>query len=109
MKLLTGHEPFEEILAITATGEQVYLSASAMSLILDAIAKMQFSTEAIQRLGDALECESVDYEDAKSAVIAQSLFELSSPEINGLLTAERCVELIAALEAPDLSSSALLD
>ena len=100
MNQLTGYETVEEILAIRATGRQAYLSASAMILILNAVAKRQLSTEATQQLVDVLECEYVVYEDAKSAVIAQSLFELSSPEINGQLTEERCAELIAALEAP---------
>jgi len=106
MKRLTGREPFEDILALISTEGRVYLSASAMCLILDAVAKKRFSTETIQQLADALECESVDYEDVKSAAIAQSLFELSSPEINGVPTEERCAELIAALQAPDSSPSA---
>ena len=100
MKRLTGHEPFEEILELIATEGQVYLPASAMVFILNAVAKGQFSTETIQQLADALECECIEYEDSKSAVIAQALFELSSPEINGLPTEERCAELIAALQAP---------
>ena len=103
MKRLAGHETVEEMLAIIATGDQVYLSASAMSMILNAVAKKQFSIETIQQLADALECESVDYEDAKSAVIAQALFELSTPEVNGLLSEERCAELIAALDIPNES------
>jgi hypothetical protein len=99
MKRLTGHEPLEDILALISTEERLYLSAAAMCLILDAVVKKRLSTETIQQLADALECESVDYEEAKSAVIAQSLFELSSPEINGLPTEERCAELIADLQA----------
>jgi len=101
MKRLTGHEPFKELLALIKTGEKVYLSASAMSAILNAVASEACEAETIQRLADALEGESVDYEDAKSGIIAQALFELSSPEINGAATLERCAELVAALEVPD--------
>jgi hypothetical protein len=104
MKRLTGNEAFGEIFTTIESGEQVYLSASAMAIILNAVVKKEYATETIQKLADALECESVGYEDSKSAVIAESLFELSSPEINGVLTLERCMELIAALESPDSSN-----
>jgi hypothetical protein len=101
MKCLTGHEPLEVVRAIIATGGRVYLSASAMSVILNAAANKEVAPEIIQQLADSLECECVDYEESKLAVIAESLFELSSPEINGMVTQERCAELIAALASPD--------
>lgn len=100
MKRLIGNEPFEDILTMVAEGP-LYLSASAMILILNAVTKNEYSAETIQRLADALECESVKYEDSKSELIAQSLFELSSPEINGVLTQERCQQLATALQSSD--------
>jgi hypothetical protein len=100
MKLLTGNESFEDMFILLSEG-QIYLSASAMSLILKTIAKKKYPDETIQRLADALECESVYYEESKSEVIAQSLFELSSPEINGVLTLDRCEELTKALQSSD--------
>lgn len=100
MKRLTGNESLEELQALTSGGK-VYLSASALSVLLNAFANSEFGIETVQQMADALECESVDYEEAKSAVIAQVLFELSSPEINGVATQERCAELIAALEGAD--------
>ncbi len=104
MKRLTGNESLEELHALT-TREKVYLSASALSVMITAFANNECRIETIQQMADALECESVDYEEAKSAVIAGALFELSSPEINGAATQEKCAELIAVLQAPDSPSS----
>jgi hypothetical protein len=100
MKRLTGKESLEELQSLT-TKEEVHLSASALSVILTAFANNDCGIETIQQKADALERESVDYEEAKSALIAQALFEFSSPEINGVVTQERCAELIAALKVAD--------
>jgi len=100
MKQLTGYEPFEEVVGFIESGERVYLSASALSTMLKAVAFQNNCADDIQRIADVLECESVEYEDAKSALIAHALFELSSPEINGVTTPDRCAELAANLDAP---------
>ena len=100
MTKLTGHEPLEELLRFIESGQGVYLSASAMSTILSTVASHKLCAEVVQRIADVLECESVEYEEAKSGVIAQTLFELSSPEIHGTMTPERCAELAAGLAAP---------
>jgi hypothetical protein len=101
MKHLTGHESLEDILKLAADGEQMLLSASAMEIILRSVATKKLTAESAQRLADALECEFVDYEDFKAETIAQALFELSSPEINGGVTQSRCMELVANLVVPD--------
>jgi len=97
MKHLTGHETLEDVSKLVAQGERILLSSSAMKIILKSLIAKEITAEKAQHLADVFECELVDYDLFKSQEIADILFELSSPEINGVVTPERCIELIAKL------------
>jgi hypothetical protein len=94
---LSGRETPDDVLKYAATGHLMHLSASAMEIILKSVAAKEITTESAQLLADALECEFVVYEDFKAGAIAEALFVLSSPEINGLVSPERCIELVKNL------------
>lgn len=80
---ITGDETRDELKMKCVELRRVSLGASALIRVIDRFLEGKLSATELQELGDLLESDYVDYEDSNGdGVIAQVLFEMSSPEVN---------------------------
>jgi hypothetical protein len=95
MLRLSGEESrhrVQELRATAAKGGEgnVVLTREALARILERHASGELATEELTELASELEAnDEIDYEPDAEAAIADVLFELSTPEINGMPTIER--------------------
>lgn len=99
MKHLTGLESIEEIREAFRNNCSLMLSATALRTLLSKFIAGEVSTATIVEITDEFEHERVDYEPGKQKLIAEVLFEISTPEINGRLSVNRSKELIEKLSS----------
>jgi hypothetical protein len=100
MKTINGQEDLNELLAAvqTAAKEIWLLPASALVNLLSRFSKGEMTAEEMTGLADALEMnEAVIYEQSHKEHIADVLFILSNPEINGAITPLSVTTLICRL------------
>ena len=93
MTSISGNETLVE-LREHLTGRvdtDIALSRSALSQFVGRYLKNELTDVELQEIGDLLEM-TVDYEEESEGVIAQVLFEISSPEANGGINRERASE-----------------
>lgn len=105
MMELTGKETSDEIRDLLFESE-VLLTRKAMIQIIYDRCHETFDPEGIHAITDMLECEAFYYETGYESVIADVLFELSTPEINGAITKQKCLSLIERLSRmPDAKTA----
>lgn len=97
MVVLTGKETPEQITETVKTFD-VLLSASALRYFLKNFTAGRLEIQSLISICSELEHESVIYEPGRRQLIASILFEISSPEINGFVSIQRCVQFIRELE-----------
>jgi len=100
MKTISGQEKLNELLANVQTpaAETWLLPTSALVNLLNRFLKGEITAEKMTALADALEMnEAVVYEQPRKDVIADVLFVLSNPEINGPITLANATALISRL------------
>ena len=98
MKTLTGLEAASDIRIALLDHGSVVLNTSALRVMLEAFNLGRLDAKSVEQIADELERDSVVYETGKEVLIASILFDLSSPEINGKLTSERCTQILATLK-----------
>lgn len=95
---ISGTENVRELQLLRQSAKQLVLSKAALSQFVDRFLRNDLTESELQEVGDLLEGEPVDYEDdSPDRVIAQILFEMSSPEVNGPVNraaAERWSEML---------------
>ena len=102
MRAITGNEQLEELSSNLQTfdTEAWLLPRSALVNLLNRFLKDEISADYVEKYADVVEFnEAVIYEPAGKKIIAECLFLLSAPEINGLLTHEYATTLIRRLVA----------
>lgn len=79
------------------------LAITDLKSLLERFQRSEVNPEDLQEWADAIEGRNdlVDYENPFSEVIAEVLFQLSTPEINGELTSQKAKELIETLNAAE--------
>ena len=92
-----GNESIEEVRRVIDGGMVVYLSKDAVANFIKRYYSGSLDSESLVAVANELEREPVVYIDDKSRGIASALHELASPEINGEITKERVVEIMALL------------
>jgi hypothetical protein len=97
MRHLTGLESIAEIREAFRNNSFLMLSATALCTLLSKFVAGDVSTATIVELTGEFEHERVIYESGKEKLIAEILFEVSTPEINGELSANRSKELVEKL------------
>lgn len=73
-----------------------HLTASALGRFVERFLENELTPSQLEEIGDLLESEAVTYDDDDGS-IAQVLFEMSSPEVNGPvndLAAQRWLEIL---------------
>jgi hypothetical protein len=76
--------------AAKAREGNIVLTREALARILERHASGELAAEELMQLANELEAnDEIDYEPNAEAIIADVLFELSTPEINGMPTIER--------------------
>ena len=81
---ITGEESLGELKAKYVLEPRLSLPATALISFIDRFVQGQLTAGQLQELGDFLESEGVDYLEGKDeGIIAQVLFEMSTPEANG--------------------------
>lgn len=101
MQAISGHEELSELLAKlrASIAEPWLLSSSALVHLLNRFLTGEITAEDVETLADALEMnEAVTYEQPHGQIIADVLFVLSNPEINGPLTQANVTTLIQRLK-----------
>lgn len=95
---VSGAENVLELQSIRQSARQVILTKAALAQFVERFLRNDLTNVELQEVGDLLEGEPVDYEDdSNERVIAQILFEMSTPEANGpidRLAAERWIEML---------------
>jgi len=102
MKTISCREQLSELVAKlrTSDSELYFLPSSALVNLLNRFLTGEIVANDIETLADALEMnESVTYEETRKQIIADTLFVLSNPEINGFLNPANAKTLIHRLEA----------
>lgn len=94
---ITGNEPLETLRALAQSNSRIVLGRSALTKFLTAFVESRIDANTLTEIACLLECESVEYEAEQEAIIAQVIFELSSPEINRPISLKLCSHLISAL------------
>ena len=103
MIAITGEEQPDEILKLRRTGSarsigHLLLTKRALGRMLARCEAGELQSAELVEIANQLEArDEVDYERGAERVIADTLFELASPEINGELTPTRCRDLIRRL------------
>jgi len=95
---ISGTENVLELQSIRQSARHVILTKAALAQFVQRFLRNDLTDLELQEVGDLLEGEPVDYEDdSNDRVIAQILFEMSTPEANGQidrLAAERWTEML---------------
>lgn len=95
---ISGAENVLELQSIRQSARHVILTKAALAQFVERFLRNDLTDLELQEVGDLLEGEPVDYEDdSNDRVIAQILFEMSTPEANGpidRLAAERWIEML---------------
>ena len=104
MATLTGNENATQIEALRslraqgAVQEPLVLTRRALARMIERYGTGEITTAELVRLANSVEAvDGVDYEAGAEAEIAQVLFELAAPEINGEVSYERSQKLLAQL------------
>ena len=95
MYILSGSESADNIRQVIHEHGLAMLSVACVGVLLKKFSSGQLDAATILQIADELENDAVIYERGKEEIIATILFELSSPEVNGPLTLQRCSELIS--------------
>jgi hypothetical protein len=102
MNAINGHENLSELLAELLNPNPIItwiLPSSALVNLLQRYLADEIAAKDIETLADALEMnEIVVYEQTHEEIIAETLFILSTPEINGRLTHSIAKTLIQRLK-----------
>jgi len=81
---IVGNESHHELESKRRVSERLVLTKGALSKFVSRYLDGQLTGSELQQFGDQLEGEPVDYDDeSPERVIAQVLFEMSAPEVNG--------------------------
>jgi hypothetical protein len=102
LPVLSGNEHRADVVAMRRSaakgGDHILVTRQALARILDRHLSGAMTAADLVEIANELESnDEVDYEGDGEAVVAQVLFELASPEINGPLTPERSRALRGAL------------
>lgn len=104
MWVVTGDESLEQLKVARTRYRRLSLGAPALIRFVDRFTRGALTVTEVQELGDLLESDSVDYLDTNSeGVIAQVLFEMSTPEVNGEIdeqAAERWRRMLSLTRSP---------
>lgn len=98
MTIVSGDETLVDLRKHLAgrVDTDIALSRSALSQFVERYLNSELTEAELQEIGNLLEM-SVEYNERSEEVIAQVLFEISSPEVNGEITRERASEWKAML------------
>jgi hypothetical protein len=95
---ISGHESLTELQWKRQSYARLVLTREALLRVIGRFLSDSLTASELQEFGDLLEGEPVDYDDeSEDRVIAQVLFEMSSPEINGAIdhgAAARWIEML---------------
>lgn len=95
---IDGHEILADVQSKRRSSRRVVLTRAALSRFVLRFLEKKLTAAELQEFGDELEGEPVEYDDESGdRVIAQVLFEMSAPEINGdvdRVAAERWLEML---------------
>jgi hypothetical protein len=108
---LDGNESRDTVAALRRAarhgGEQILLLRPALLRLLDRHQAGEVTAAELAALADELEAnEEVDFEEGAERLIGSVLFHLSTPELNGDLTADKVRVLRAALDSGDAAALA---
>jgi len=83
----------------TIGAPSVSFRAESLALALMRFLKSEVNATDLEQWCEALEGnDAIEYEEGHQQVISSILFEVSSPDINGPLTLEKCIEMLAKLK-----------
>ncbi len=86
---ISGNEQSDDLLVKVDSGDSYTADAHAVSRFVARYLADELNAQDLEQIGDALEHESVEYVGPGSdGIIAQVVFEMSSPEIKGPITKE---------------------
>lgn len=105
MRSITGNETVSELSAllkeIRVPGE-IGLSGAAVIQFIDRFLTGDLSVEQIVGIADLLEVnEAIEVGEADRLAVAEALFQLATPEINGQMTQRRAQDIRAMLVAKE--------
>ena len=98
MTSISGNETLVDLREhlVGCVDTDIALSRSALSQFVARYLNGELTESELQEIGDLLEM-TVEYEDGNQGLIAQVLFEVSSPEVNGQINQQRATEWKAML------------
>jgi len=96
---ISGSESGGELLARIESGDSFTVDARAVTRFVSRYLEDQLSAEELEQIGDLLEGELIEYVGpGADGIIAQVVFEFSTPQVNRPITkeaAERWLRLLA--------------
>ena len=95
--VLSGQESIEQLISLCQNDDSIMLNTPALVAFLKRFQAGAVDNSFVERIANLFENENVAYATGKEQRIANVVFELSSPEINGVLTHVRCDELLERL------------
>ena len=101
MQRLRGDEPVSELAALRAMRAPAILDRTALLQFVARFQSGRVGEQELESLAELLEGEPIIYEEGHEGAIADVLFWLSSPEINGPITTTLIRECIARLGGAD--------
>jgi hypothetical protein len=85
---ITGDESLEQLRAKLLSSSTWQLQRTALVRFLDRFLQDGLTAAEVEEIGDLLESDRVDHDNERDdGLIAQVLFEMSSPEVNGTIDA----------------------
>lgn len=82
--------------------EEIGLSGAALIQFIDRFLTGDLSVEQIVGIADLLEVnEAIEVDEADRLVVAEALFQLATPEVNGQITQRRAQDIRATLVAKE--------
>ncbi len=98
MREIANITSLNEVRDTISSGNLSHLSISTLITLLESVSFGETSYDIARQICDELEKESVIYEMSYEETISDILFEISSPDVNGEISAKRCAEIVQNLK-----------
>ena len=100
MTKITGEERPNDVAELRRNSRHLLLERRALTRLIRRYESGDLTDTDLTEIANQLEArDDVDYEPGTERAIADVLFELAAPEINGDLNPARCAHLIRRLES----------
>jgi hypothetical protein len=91
---LVGEESVFELKQIFTLGLPIAVSLKSIEIFLIRYVQKKINGADLESIFELLECERSELEIGKESIISTILFEIATPEINGVFDVKKCEELL---------------